>query len=39
MIKTSVKRDKEGKLLELVLDGDIDEYIAYDEEMEGDPYL
>ena len=36
MIKT-IKKNKKGEI-EIILDGDIDEYIAYAEEEEGDPY-
>ena len=36
MIRT-IKKNKKGEI-EIILDGDIDEYIAYDEEEEGDPY-
>jgi hypothetical protein len=38
MIKTTIIRDKKGKILEVIEEGDIDEYIAFDEEIEGDPY-
>jgi hypothetical protein len=37
-MKRTIKKNKKGKI-EIILDGDIDEYIAYDEEEEGDPYL
>ena len=36
MIRT-IKKNKKGEI-EIILDGDIDEYIAYDEAEEGDPY-
>lgn len=37
-MKKTIKQDKKGNIIEIVLDGDIDEYLAYDEEEEGDPY-
>ena len=41
-MKTAIIRDKKGEIveiIEMIQEGDIDEYIAYDEEeLEGDPY-
>lgn len=39
MIKTTIIRDKKGKILEVIEEADFYEYIASDEEEEGDPYL
>jgi hypothetical protein len=37
-MKTTIIRDEKGRILEVIEEGDIDEYIAYDEEMEGEGY-
>lgn len=36
MIKETIIRDKKGNIIEIIQEGDVDEYIAYDEMVEGD---
>ena len=34
-MKTTIKRDKDGNIVEIMEDGEIEEYLAFDKEVEG----